>query len=409
MKSNIFKVNDIRGIYPSEINKEIAYKAGQGFVAYLNKKRPIIVVGRDLRKSSNPLSEAFINGAMDLGARIISIGVVVTPALYFAVSHLKADASAMITASHNPIKYNGIKFTSKNAKPISGKELEHAISEKKKRDFVAGGTYQEVDIMDDYLDLITKDFKIRRKIKIAFDDNKSVASLFTKDLASKLGIKESKNPDFYVSFDYDGDRLVILNKNRKMISGDSIGAIIGESVINKKEGFVYVENCARSIPKYFRDRGVVTIPSKVGHFNLKKMMRLKKATYGMEFSGHYYFKELNYVESPFFALRKILEQLDKNPDKTILNLVKPFEREFHSGILNIKTNKKKSFEQIIEELKEQYKNGAKSSGDGLKIVFSNWWFNVRPSNTEPLVRLVVEANKPGLMEEKKKEILALIK
>jgi len=214
-----------------------------------------------------------------------------------------------------------------------------------------------------------------------------------KDYLKAIGKFKNKLP---ASFDYDGDRLLIKN-----FRGDIIGAVLANILSKKGDSIVCDLRCSHAIAEYFRNKGIRTIPSKVGHYNIKKLMREKRAVFGMELSGHYYFKEFHYCESPLYGLKILNEQ-----KKSLTELAKPFTKYFHSGVINLKIS---NIKYQISNLKEKYRNGAQSHLDGLTVEFSNWWFNLRPSHTEPLIELVVEAKTPELLEQKKKEVSALIK
>lgn len=196
-------------------------------------------------------------------------------------------------------------------------------------------------------------------------------------------------------FDYDGDRLIIKN-----MRGDILGGILADIIAKKGDVIIYDLRCSHAIPEYFRNKGIKTIPSRVGHYNIKKLMREKRAVFGMEMTGHYYFKEFHYCESPLYGLKILNEQT-----KTLTELAKPFTKYFHSGIIDFPA---KNGEKIIERLKEKYRNGVQNHLDGLIIEFSNWWFNLRPSHTEPILTLVIEAKTPKLLEQKNKEIIGLL-
>ncbi|MBU2263562.1 hypothetical protein KJ750_02855, partial [Patescibacteria group bacterium] len=265
---NIFKEYDIRGIYPKEINKKVAREIGAVFVRFLGKKKQNIIVGRDLRSSAPKLAKGFIEGAIEKGADIIDIGAVTSPMLYYAVSLLRADAGAMITASHNPKQYNGIKMLRGNGEMISGSEIKKFIKNKK-IGWVKKGTYKKIDIKKNYFDKVYEDFDLRlmKKIKIPH------------------------------SFDYDRDRLFIRDKDKKEVRGDIIGAIVADAVAQKKDIIVCDLRCSKAVYEYFRNKGVRVITSKVGHLNIKQAMRKNKAMFGMEITGHYYFKKFHYHES----------------------------------------------------------------------------------------------------------------
>jgi phosphomannomutase len=436
--SKIFKPYDIRGVYPNEFNEKIAYKAGVAFVRFLKdlakkqEKHPIdtgkgknkggkkiskdktnqnlkIVVGRDLRRSSKPISKAFVGGIIDSGVDVLDVGVVTTPMSYFAISKFKADAGAMITASHNPQKYNGIKMTKRNTIPISGEDLAPYF---KKKSIIAKqkGEYRQSDVADSYLGTVVKGLKLNKKIKVSLHCNGGVAKLFLPRFIKMLGVKEVKTkPDISICFDYDSDRLIVRDGKGNLVRGDIIGLMIADEIARRERKVIYGITCTRLTPVFLRNKGASAIPSAVGHTKIKNLMKKQSAFFGMEMSGHYYFKEFNFFESPFFALRKLLEYLDKRSDKKFTELVEEFIKFSHSGEINFKGISSDKFDLILEKLKETYISGAVNTIDGITVEFSNWWFNLRKSNTEDVIRLVVEANKPELMEERVKELSKIIK
>ncbi|MEW5907563.1 MAG: hypothetical protein AB1643_00020 [Patescibacteria group bacterium] len=402
---NIFKDYDIRGKYPKEINTKISYLIGYSLAKILKKDSAKIAIGRDLRKSSGPLAESFIHGTLDAGKDVIDIGRIITPVLYFATNFLNVDAGVMITASHNPKGDNGIKIVIGN-EPLSGKTIEKIISQKiilaKKK-----GIRYFKDISRDYLEESFSGAKISPKIRLVLRSKDITAKLFIKDFLKKMQIKEGRRPHFHVSFDFDADRisLSLHDKNLSKIRGDILGAIIGGGVAQKGDIIIYDLRCSKAVPEYFRNRGIKAIPSKVGHYNIKKLMRERKAVFGLEITGHYYFKKFHNHENPFFGLRIFLEQLSQQ-GVDLKRLTKPLERYFHSGIINFPSKNPK---ELIKKLSEEYLGGSKNFLDGLTIEYSNWWFNIRHSHTEPLMRLVIEAKRPDLLSVKKKELLKKIK
>ena len=187
--------------------------------------------------------------------------------------------------------------------------------------------------------------------------------------------------------------------------------IIADAVAKKGETIIYDLRCSKAIPEYFRNKGVRALPSAVGHFNIKKMMRKNKAVFGMEITGHYYFKKFHYCESPDFGLRKLAESIaaGKKAEKEIKELAAPFMKYWHSGVIDFPAKGGVAgWEKIAAKLKKEYAGGAVNFMDGITVEFSNWWFNARPSNTEPLIRLVIEANSKNLMREKKEELFNLL-
>lgn len=371
--SAIFKEYDIRGKYPGEINRKTAFVLGIALVNYLKTKNLKIVVARDRRPSSPLLAENFIKGAMAAGANITDIGQAMTPALYLSAFLLKQGAGVMITSSHNKLDFNGFKIINKAGAPLNmedfKKNLNIKIGAREK------GTYKKINFSERYKKETTKDLKPIKKTRIS------------------------------ASFDYDADRLLISDKNKKRVRGDIIGAIIGDAITQKKDKIVCDLRCSRAVFEHFRNKGVRVILSKVGHYNIKKKMRETGAVFGMEISGHYYFKKFNYHEAPLYALGKLLEQTRENQRMKISEPFYPFEKFFHSGEINIPGLGGKNFGKAVEELKSYYRTGARNELDGLTAEFSNWWFNIRMSKTEPLTRLVIEANSPKLLEQKKKELV----
>ncbi|MEK7575841.1 MAG: hypothetical protein AAB491_02010 [Patescibacteria group bacterium] len=382
---SIFKEYDVRGLYPKEINEKTAYEIGRMFCAFLKLNQSTggkIVIGHDNRTSSPKLSRAFISGIIDSGINVIDIGNTKTPMLYFAIYHLKANGGAMITASHNMKKYNGIKFARANAEPISGLEIKQTLGKIKtlgvfpSTPSVKKGIIKKYNIEENYF----------KKVFHGFDRKK---------------IKKIKS-----FFDPDADRLMIVkDKKRDVIRGDIIGGIIADAITKKGDKIIYDIRCSHAIPEYFKNKGIIAIPSKIGHFNIKKLMREKKAIFSMEISGHYYFKNFNYCESPHFGLRILAEHMEKT-GKNLKELSKKFTKYHHTGIIDLKI---KNFQKLMRELKEKYKNSSQNFTDGLTIEYSNWWFNIKESHTEPLLRLAVETNSEKLLEEKLNELKKIIK
>jgi len=385
----IFKEYDIRGIYPKEIDEKNLYLISRAFVFFLkreskNDKELKIVIGRDKRKSSQKLIKAAIEGLLSLRVKIINIDTVSTPEFNFAVSFLKADGGMMITASHNPLNYNGVKLVRRNSIPVGGDDLQkiYKIAIKIKE---------------------AKTDKRRKNILIQnFDIKKEYIKAILKDEKAPL-------PKIKARYDYDQDRVFVKDEDGKEIRPDILGGILAMAIGKKKDIVIYDLRCSKAIPENLKNKGIVAIPSRVGHYNIKKKMRERGAIFGLEITGHYYFKKFNYCEAPLYAL-KILEDYKKETGKNLSELAIPFNKYFHSGIINLRiTDNGSRITKIVEKLIEKYRNGAQNNLDGLTVEFSNWWFNVRKSNTEPLLRLVIEAKREDLLEEKKKEILNFIK
>lgn len=407
----------MRGIYPKDVNDDVFYVLGGVFADFIKSGK--IIIGRDIRPSSMSLSESFIKGILDAGIEVVDIGIVTSPMLYFAVRHLEGSGGAMITASHNPLEFNGIKFTDKNAMPISGKEIGGLLEKFKESEHVFKKTDKKsmVDISEAYLDFITGGFGIKRKINVKVNNGSSAADLFLHRYFEKLGIQFDADAhiDFSVSFDTDGDRIVVFDENGRELRGDITAGILADSFLRKGDKMVCDMVSTGALRDCLKKRGIEVIKTKVGHYYIKKKMKEIDAVFGSEFSGHYYFKELNYVESAMFAFRKLLEALDKNPKSQISELAKLFEKYFNSGEMNIPISSKEEFEKNLEKVKEKYADGRQGFEDGILVEYplaslrTSWWFNLRISNTESVMRLTIEAENEELLEEKKREIMSFLK
>ncbi len=438
MKMSIFKAYDIRGIYPQEINEDIAYKLGRAFVTFLKCKK--VVVSRDMRLSSKALSDALIKGLTDQGADVIDIRLSSTPMNYFANNFLKADGSIMITASHNPKDFNGFKLSREKAIPISEdtgiKKIEYLVNKNKFKDGKKGKV-TEKDVLNDYANHVVKFIKKSNKnLKIIADAGNGMAGLTADKIFSKLGLKlekmyfeldgtfpnheadplKEKNVkeikervlkekfDLGIAFDGDCDRVFFIDENGQKIPSDFIIALFSQEFLKKnpKEKIIYDLRSSKIIEETITLNNGKPIMSRVGHVFVKDLMREKDALFGGELSGHYYFRNNFYTDSGIIATVKLIEILSKT-NKKLSELVKPFKKYYQSGEINIKVKDK------IKDIEKNYKDGKILHIDGLSVYYKDWWFNIRPSNTEDLLRLNLEANTKELIEKKKKELLDLIK
>jgi len=444
----IFKAYDIRGIYPSEINEKSAYLIGRAFVGFLNKKNPKIAVGRDNRLSSPSLFKSLTEGIIDQGGEVINIGLSISPLLYFTVGHLKLDGGINITASHNPSKYNGFKLVGGNVFPISEKtgikEIKALASkgtfERKK---IKKGKMIKKDVLKDYIrfNLKGNNLKSIKSLNIVIDTANAVPGVivpkFFKEtkcniyhLFSKLdgsfpnhepsphegkNLKElekevlNKKADLGIAFDGDGDRIIFVDEKGKMIRGDFITVLMIGLILRENPGekILYDIRSSNIVRDTIKEKGGKAVAGRMGHTFIKEKMRKKNIFFQGELNGHYYLKDHYFSEAPFFVIFKILEEISKT-GKTISQLVEPYNKKyFYSGEINFQIRNKK---KVLETLEKKYANkgGKVLKIDGLRVDFKDWWFLVRASNTEPLIRLVVEANTESLMREKIKEIKSLI-
>ncbi len=443
VNQNIFRAYDIRGIYPKELNEDAAYFIGQAFVKFLGKKNLKIVVGRDNRISSPPLFKALSKGIISQGGSVIDIGLSTTPMLYFAVAHYKYDGGIEISASHNPPQYNGFKLVKEKAIPISEKtglkEIKKIIQRAK---FKKGerSKIRKKKILSDYLKFNLREININRlkPLKIVVDTANAAPGILIPYLERKLPIQiyslfekldgnfpnhfpnplikenlkslrkevKTKKVDLGVAFDGDGDRIIFVDENGKIISGDLITALISILILKKNPGakILYDIRSSRAVREFVKENQGRPVVWRVGHSFIKEKMRRENIIFGGEFSGHYYLKKHYFSEAPFFVLFKILETLSETK-KNLSQLIKPLERYFCSGEINFKVKDKKKTLKLLEK---KYQKGEISHLGGLRIDFKDWWFLARPSGTEDLLRLIIEAETKKLMIKKKKELTKLI-
>lgn len=440
---------DIRGKYPKELTNESAYQIGRGFIHYLrkqnNKQKYTIGVGRDTRLSSPKLFSSFAKGVRDEGSDVVDFGLITTPMLYFGVRHFKYDGGAVITASHNPNPYNGIKLVQKNAVSVGGNTgifwirdwIEKSLELKKYKK----GAIVKKNIENEYLKFNLKLANVKKNefkgVSIAIDAGNGIGGpmvqkilkhvgvslfplymkpdgrfpnhapdpLIQKNLKDLISLVKKKKPLFGVALDGDADRIAFITEKGVPIRGDLIEALIAEIILKKKKGVVlYSINSSNTVKDVIKLNKGKAIPSRIGHSLVKEQMRKSNAVFAGELSGHYYFGSPLFFEVPFVILLLILKKLKNNG--SLEQLIEPLRTYAHSGELNFKVTDK---EKKLNEIKKKYaKKGKVLTLDGLRVDFKDWWFLVRPSNTENLLRLIVEANSKELMNQKKKELIKLI-
>lgn len=436
--AEIFKAYDIRGIYPADINGEIAEKIGRAYIEFTGAKK--VVVGRDMRPHSLELFEGLARGMTAQGADVIDLGLSSTPQSYFANGTLKADGSVMITASHNPGEWNGFKLCKAQAVPISGatgimdiKRI--AESGAWKKDCVPGkiSTY---DIKKEYAAFLRSFSKVDRKLKVVVDYANSmglyeiagVTDLFdivpmydeldgtfpnheanplktdTLD-AIRAKVKET-GADFGAAFDGDADRCGFIDNNGDIIPMDLFTALIAQDILSAGPATIlYDLRSSRAVPECIEANGGKAIRCRVGHAFIKNQMRENNAVFAGELSGHYYFKQNFTAESQGLAMIMLANLICKT-GKKVSDLVAPLRKYFSSGEINSKVAE---VAPVLDAIRSRYADGNMFELDGVSVEYSDWWFNVRASNTEPLLRLIVEADSLELMESKKDELLGIIR
>ena len=408
----IFKAYDIRGVYPNELNEEIGYKIGRATAKFLKAKE--IIIGRDNRNSSDNLFKVLSEGIRDQGVNVIDIGLSTTPMLYFAAAKWGIKGGVMITASHNPLEYNGFKIVQKDAMPVSEnsglKKIKKLVEENKFKTKNRGEIKKRV-ILKEYIENILRfnDLGSIRPFKISVDTNGGTAKLVISELFKKLPIQEvSERADLGISFDGDGDRIVFIDEKGKKIAPDLITVLLIHYFFRNKKKILYTVIASQIVKQEIEKNDNTLICSEVGHTFIKEKMKNKKIDFGAESSGHYYLKDNYFNESPFLILLKVLKIISKE-NKSLSELVKPFQKYYLERINTKVENVGHSTSHIMKEIEKKYKKIGKISRlDGLTIEFPDWWFNFRPSHTEPVIRLTLEAKTKELLEEKKKELSKLI-
>jgi phosphomannomutase len=443
--TSIFKTYDVRGIVPAQMNADVAYAIGHAFVAVLGCKN--ICIGRDMRPSGVAIMEALTKGATDSGADVTQIGLISTDCLYFAVGQYGFDGGVMITASHNPAQYNGLKFCREEAIAIS---LETGLADV--RDAAAAGnlsraahigTVTQKDVLDDFAAhcmTFIDDVSAIKPFTIAIDAGNGMAGetvprvfkqlpqitvvplyfeldgTFPNHPASPLEPENmvdlqhavaAHHCDFGVAFDGDADRMFIVDERAELIGGDIVTALVGIDTLRHVPGAKILYNLisSRSVPEAIVAHGGVPVRSKVGHSIIKKVMRDENISFGGEHSGHFYFKRNWFADSGMIALMQCLNVFSAAPG-TVSSVIGPIDRRSRSGEINSAVS---DIPAKIALLAQSYADGDIDHLDGLTVQYPDWWMNLRASNTEPLLRLNVEGDTRALMEQHRDEVLALIR
>lgn len=438
--AGIFKAYDIRGIYGKDLTEESAYRIGRAYVTFLKPRT--VVVGHDMRPHSKPLYEALARGITEQGADVISLGLCSTPMSYFANGFLKADGSVIITASHNTGEWNGLKLCREQAIPISGVTgildietivLNQSFAPTPKQP----GTITPHDILPEYIRHIHRFAHIRKPVKIAIDMANAMGIMESKALEDLVDIdplfgdydgtfpNHEANPlvpetlkflqdmvkngqyDFGISFDGDADRAGFVDEKGQIIPMDIITALIAQEILKDYHGPIFYDlRSSWAVRETIEQAGGEALMSRVGHAFIKQQMRDQNAKFAGELSGHYYFKDNYFAESSSLAALYVANLVSQS-DVPLSELIKPIQRYFASGEINSEVHTAK--EDIFRRLRAKYPQGKVTELDGLSLEFDTWWFNVRGSNTEPLIRLNLEATTRHQMETKRDDVLAVIR
>ncbi|MCA0354232.1 MAG: phosphomannomutase/phosphoglucomutase [Chloroflexi bacterium] len=438
----IFKAYDIRGIYPSELNEDVAFLIGRAFASFLQAET--VVVGRDMRTSGPSIFDAVTRGLMHQGADVINIGMVSTDQYYFACTKLGLPGM-MVTASHNPKQYNGFKMVKKMPQLLSGdagiQDLRKLVESEAFAEPTRQGSMSELDLSEEFIESVLQliDVASLKPLKVIADTGNGMVGPILQRVYERLPVEliglyldpdgtlpnhgldplqpenraelearvVSENADVGFAFDGDGDRFFAIDNRGQFISGDFMTALMGQYFLEKHPGakILYDVRASWAVPELIGAAGGVPLMERVGHAFIKARMSNEGAIFAGEVTGHYYFGDFNYADSGVIPSLIILEMLSKK-GKTLSELLAPLEATyFISGEINTKVADVKA---VLATLAEKYSDAEQHTMDGLSVNYPDWHFNVRGSNTEPLLRLNLEARSKELMEAKRDEVLAII-
>jgi phosphomannomutase len=443
----IFKAYDVRGVYPDQFDEDAAYRIGCAFVAWLAAEgigADRVVMGRDVRLSSPAVSDAFADGVTGSGLGVAELGLATTDMVYFASGRLSLPG-AMFTASHNPPQYNGLKLCRPGAAPIgveTGLQEIRDLAEREQGDRRRGnGRREPVDMLEEYLEHVLSfaDVGAMAPLVVAADAANGMAGLVVPDLFERLPCKlvplymdldgtfpnhpadpiapenqqdvkravTENGADLGLAFDGDADRVFLVDERAAGVSGSLVTALVAQGMLERYPGAKILYNliCSRTVPEVIREHGGEPIRTRVGHSFIKTVMSETGAVFGGEHSGHYYFRDHYNADSGLVAAVVVMDQMSK-AGKPLSELLAPLRRWSDSGEINTEVSDQSA---VMERIARAYPEEREDRLDGLSVEFEDWWFNVRPSNTEPLLRLNVEARTEELLREKTEEVLSLIR
>jgi phosphomannomutase len=441
----IFKAYDIRGIYPTELNEEGAYAIGRAFVTFLQARE--VIVGHDMRLSGPAIFDAVTRGIMDQGADVVNIGLVSTDQYYFACTRLGLPGM-MVTASHNPKQYNGFKMVRQMPYLLSGAEgiqdLRRIVENDAYAPTTRTGSMRALDLSDEFvtfvLGLIDSDILERRRLKVIADTGNGTVGPILQRVYGRLPIDfigmylepdgnlpnhgldplmpenraelerrvVEEGADAGFAFDGDGDRFFVIDDRGRFISGDFLTALLGRYLLRRAPGskIVYDVRASWAVRDLISAAGGVPLIERVGHAFIKRRMANENALFGGEVSGHYYFRDFNFADSGIIPSLLVMEML-AGSDQSLSAMLAPLEEKyFISGEINSTVASPK---ERLEALADAYADGVIEWIDGISVTYPTWHMNVRASNTEPLIRLNLEATTREEMERRRDEVLAIIR
>jgi phosphomannomutase len=452
MIDKIFKAYDVRATYPNPLNEEAAWKVGHATGQYLRRSRQTlpgaqqvkmestVCVGRDMRPHSPDLAKALSDGLRSTGLSVIDVGMIDTSFMYFAINHLDCVGGVMVTASHNPANYNGFKISGAKAKPIGSAtgldDIKRIATTLRVGNTGLNGDYMEMDLWRAYRLHVLSFLDLARPMRVVVDasngmagrmipqvfdgvDNLEIVPLlfditgsFVHEpnplVDSNLDMLKEKmkgeKPDFGVCFDGDADRCFFVDEQGKTVGCDLITALLARDFLQKPENrgatIVYDLRSSHVVADEIKAAGGVPKRERVGHSFIKRTLADTKAVFGGELSGHFYFRDNFYADSGAIAFARMLSVVSHQVGE-LSTLIRPLMRYSQSGELNFQIEDK---DAKIREIAEAYKKGKIDYLDGITIDLGDWWFNVRKSNTEPMLRLNLEAPTPQMLDEKLREM-----
>lgn len=449
LDTSIFKSYDIRAIYPTQADEELAEKIGQAFAKYLNFPQQVIV-GRDGRLSGESMKKALISGLTRAGVNVIDIDLASTDSFYYACQSRDLPGIT-VTASHNPKEYTGFKMVKKIPELLSGdagiKEIkEYILNDQLPPDVANPGTVVEQNVRQEFVDYVLSlvDLSTIKNFKIHADTANGMVGPFLEMMSSKLPTVDfvkmfwdidgnfpnhggdpllvenrieiqnrvvQENSDLGIMFDPDGDRFFVIDKKGRFVSGDFMTAILAKYFIQKYPGcsVVYDIRASKVVPETVAAAGGIALANRVGHTHIKARMKLENAYFGGEVSGHYYFKDFFLCDTGLVTFIYLLDFLSKS-NQTLDQIIDQMSSNYHiSGEINSKIADVPSVLTKIEETYSPHAVAPIERMDGLTFEMGDWRFNLRASNTEPLLRLNLEANSEELMAQKRDEVLAIIR
>ena len=409
-KESVFRAYDIRGEYGKDFDDDFAKKLGAVVAEHLDAKK--LVVARDMRPSADNLRKQIVEGIISTGCDVIDIGQTSTPLFYYGVINEKADGGIMVTASHMGEEFNGFKITRKQAINIGGDgfwEKTRGLFNKEIETSNTKGNITDKKLLESYVKSVIHHSELSANditSSVKFIGNEMVVNE-ARAVTGKLSISVVESgEDIAFEFDPDGDRLAVYNSDGEKIRGDLIGGMLaGHYYPNSK--VVYDIRYSRGVLEYMRSKGIEPIPSRIGHTLIKAVMRENEADFCGEQSGHMYFKALGYVEVSMLAMLKILKAI-KETGKDINELVKPVNKWSTTEEINFPLTSRKEVDEAVGKMRERYSDAEINEMDGILVKYPDWGFILRPSNNDPMLRLIVDAKTPETLKQKEKELVSLL-